>query len=42
MKLPKINENNIHGGVNWLPIGKSTHNNKPKQAAATEGSMEGI
>ena len=30
MELLKINENNIHGGVNWLPIGKSTHDNQPK------------
>jgi hypothetical protein len=27
----KNNANNLHGGVNWLPTGKSTHDNQPKE-----------
>ncbi len=41
MELPKNNENNIHGGVNWPPIGKSTHNNKPKTGSRNGGEHGG-
>ncbi len=41
MELPKINENNIHGGVIWPPIGKSTHDNQPKTGSRNRGEHEG-
>ena len=41
MELPKINENNIHGGVNWPPIGKSTHDNQPKTGSRSRGEHGG-
>ncbi len=41
MKLPKINENNIHGGINWQPIGKSTHDNQPRTGSCNRGEHGG-
>jgi hypothetical protein len=32
MEQRKNNENKIYGGINQLLIGKSTHNNQPKEA----------
>jgi hypothetical protein len=37
MEKPQINENNIHVGVNWPPIGKSTHDNQPKEVICNRG-----
>ena len=31
----------IRRGLKWPPISKNSHNNQPKTAAATEGTMEG-
>ncbi len=41
MKLPKINENIIHGGINWPPFGKSTHDNQPKTGSRNRGKHGG-
>ena len=37
----KINGNAIHHGLRWPLVDDLQHNNHQKQAAATEGSMEG-
>ncbi len=43
MEQRKNNKNKIHGDLNWPHIGKSTHNNQPKEAQfAIEESMERV
>ncbi len=41
-KVTKEKKNKkIRHGLRWLPISQKLHNNQPKTAAATEGTMEG-
>jgi hypothetical protein len=37
MEHHKNNENKIHDGVNQPPIGKSTHDNQPKEVVHNRG-----
>ena len=40
-KVTKRVKQKICCGLRWPPISKKTHNNEPKTAALTEGTMEG-
>ena len=41
IEQPKNNENKIHGGVNWPPIGKPKHNNQRKTGGRDGGQHGG-
>ena len=41
MEQRKNNENKIHGGVNWPPIGGPKHNNQPKTGGRDGGEHGG-
>ena len=41
IELPKNNENNIHSGIHWPPIGKSTHDNQSKAGSRNGGEHGG-
>ena len=40
-KVTKGKKQKNRRGLKWPPISKKSHNNQPKTAAATEGTMEG-
>ena len=40
-KVTKRIKQKIRRGLRWPPISQKLHNNQPKTAAATEGTMEG-
>ena len=40
-RVTQNNENKIHGGVNWLPIGGPKHNNQPKTGGHDKGEHGG-
>ncbi len=40
-KVTKGKKQKIRRGLRWPPISKISHNNQPKTAATTEGTMEG-
>ncbi len=41
MKQRKNNENKVHGGINWPPIGEPKHNNQPKTGGCDGGEHGG-